>query len=550
MIQQYLNDKQCREFLKSISKYERSQQVERINCSPQPFTIMLDASTDSSEQENAVVYIRYCANEEAKPQTEFLGIDALPGGDAASYEQLLETMLIKRGFPDWKRRLIGLGTDGCNTMRGKHNGLAARIERQVPNITTIHCVAHNLQLAIMDAAQDLPYLSEKFEPTLKKLFQFYHYSPTKQRGLTNVAQLLEEDIVRLGNIHTVRWVASKVRALNALRKDWKVVVTHLEEIGGSQSASNDQATAIGLLRTVKSEHFIRMVHFLIDLLSIIQKLSLFFQRSDVCASIIPEKVESTIRQLKQMENTPKEGGQLVDFLDMLQPDGTFQGHKLVSAGRQRQSEPREALSEERKLVLSAIQCVKERFQGLFTHPIIRACKIFDPDNWPLDEDNIEQYGLEEVDLLVSTYSKHLKSHEDSEGSASSMKASAKEEWADLYQLLRRRKAASYEQVYNATLSARQRFPLLSQVLQVTALLPMSTADCERGFSVTNRIKTTLRNRMDTSTLDDLIFAHCNGPSLANFNPVPAIQLWQHGHHRHLKGHAPGSGRKSGSKSQI
>lgn len=39
-------------------------------------------------------------------------------------------------------------------------GLAVRVERQVAKVTTIHCIAHNLQLAILDAAKEVPYLAE------------------------------------------------------------------------------------------------------------------------------------------------------------------------------------------------------------------------------------------------------------------------------------------------------------------------------------------------------------------------------------------------------
>lgn len=54
---------------------------------------------------------------------------------------------------------------------------------------------------------------------------------------------------------------------------------------------------------------------------------------------------------------------------------------------------------------------------------------------------------------------------------------------------------------------------------------MSTAVCERGFSCLNRIKSDQRTRLVEQTTEDLMRISINGPSLQNFNPIPAIELW-------------------------
>ena len=114
-----------------------------------------------------------------------------------------------------------------------------------------------------------------------------------------------------------------------------------------------------------------------------------------------------------------------------------------------------------------------------------------------------------------------------------------------------KKVTLYKEVYDVLLSARKQYPVMAQIIQLTAMLPMSTAECERGFSAMNIVKTKLRNRLETLTLDDLLFIKCNGPSLDDFNCIPAIQSWEEGTPgtRHLKGHASGSGRKA-SKPKV
>ena len=46
-------------------------------------------------------------------------MEALSNADAASFCNVLDATMDKHGLKDRKRRLVGLGTDGCSTMRGR-----------------------------------------------------------------------------------------------------------------------------------------------------------------------------------------------------------------------------------------------------------------------------------------------------------------------------------------------------------------------------------------------------------------------------------------------
>ena len=61
------------------------------------------------------------------------------------------------------------------------------------------------------------------------------------------------------------------------------------------------------------------------------------------------------------------------------------------------------------------------------------------------------------------------------------------------------------------------FPNLSKLATIAALVPVSTAECERSFSAMNRIKTELRNRLKTTTLSCLMRISIEGPSVSDFD---------------------------------
>ena len=88
-------------------------------------------------------------------------------------------------------RLVGLGSDGAAVMTGKHSGVAARLKRRQPVLTSIHCVAHRLALAANQSGDAVAYISRTFKPTLRQLLQFYENSPVRTSGLHSIQQLLD-----------------------------------------------------------------------------------------------------------------------------------------------------------------------------------------------------------------------------------------------------------------------------------------------------------------------------------------------------------------------
>ena len=57
------------------------------------------------------------------------------------------------------------------------------------------------------------------------------------------------------------------------------------------------------------------------------------------------------------------------------------------------------------------------------------------------------------------------------------------------------------------------------------VLPISAAQCERAVSVQNRIKSSLRVGLDSSTLQDLIRITAEGPPVLNFDATSAVDKW-------------------------
>ena len=124
-----------------------------------------------------------------------------------------------------------------------------------------------------------------------------------------------------------------------------------------------------------------------------------------------------------------------------------------------------------------------------------AFSLFNPKKVPesiVDRDN---YGKEQLEVLYDHFSVYL-----SMGS----KAVIEQEWIYLKQLLAGTfDALSTREVLEMILkdhSISILMPQFTKLANIALTIPVSTAECERGFSSVKRVKSILRNRLNPLTV--------------------------------------------------
>lgn len=70
---------------------------------------------------------------------------------------------------------------------------------------------------------------------------------------------------------------------------------------------------------------------------------------------------------------------------------------------------------------------------------------------------------------------------------------------------------------------------IKRLRSTIALIPISSADCERGFSLMNLIISDRRNRLLITRVSSLMFIHSHGPEMNAFNPLPYVRTWLRQH---------------------
>ena len=69
------------------------------------------------------------------------------------------------------------------------------------------------------------------------------------------------------------------------------------------------------------------------------------------------------------------------------------------------------------------------------------------------------------------------------------------------------------------------FQNLLHLAEIMLVIPISSAQCERGFSSQKRIKSDARSSLSVSTTEDLIRISMEGPELQSFQPTAAVSKW-------------------------
>ena len=110
--------------------------------------------------------------------------------------------------------MVSLETDGAKVMSGEGKGVYGFLKLLNPFSLWIHCIAHRLALCTSQAAQSMDYLNS-FQEWMTSLFYYFKASPTKEKELHKIQEVLNHPVLKVKEIHSVRWL-SFYEALEAI----------------------------------------------------------------------------------------------------------------------------------------------------------------------------------------------------------------------------------------------------------------------------------------------------------------------------------------------
>ena len=242
-----------------------------------------------------------------------------------------------------------------------------------------------------------------------------------------------------------------------------------------------------------------------DVLPHVCKLSLIFQQQEVDLTVVQSQVNATLACIGAYKDNP---GPNLTKLDA-ELNSSLQDLGITARSEQKDQFARNI---RKRHIIYLEECLKNRLPCV---ELLDAFSVFDPSQ--KDEDNTSR-----IQVLVQHYTKIAPPYIEEDA--------VKAEW-ELFKVLLSTTYASLPQyklmrllVANQTLGSL--YPNLCKLAQICLILPVSTADCERAFSTMKHVKTPLRNRLNTKTLDALLRIRIEGPDMSDFDFELALTTGQ------------------------
>ena len=89
-------------------------------------------------------------------------------------------------------------------MTGEKNGLTGNFLRVNPHLKNTHCSAHRIALVSEQAAENVPAVQD-FRKTLESIYYYFYKSPARCDQLESIQKVLEDPVLRVREVHSVRW---------------------------------------------------------------------------------------------------------------------------------------------------------------------------------------------------------------------------------------------------------------------------------------------------------------------------------------------------------
>ena len=324
-------------------------------------------------------------------------------------------------------------------------------------------------------------------------------SPTEMIEKYAIQEILEGPILSYKEVYEVRWLSFH-KALEAIHLTWDSLVTLFVE--------SPDAKAKGFVKTLSDYKFVATSHMLMDTMSVLTALCLKFQCKDLDIAVVQPAVQATIQALEKIKSggdAPAAAADSVSYLDMLGTNVTtedgkkiYKGH-VLSRGEQAKTHFQ---SVKENFIGKVVENLNARFpnecQDILSQLAVLSLK---PVSF-LSRDQLSLWGNSEIASLAKHYDSLVSSE------------ATKLEWNILKEIVNKQgyPRGNMPKLWQViAMYHRDEFPNLIKLAAIALTLPVHTSDCERGFSVQNRLKTPLRNRLSPERLNKLMTVCIEGP---------------------------------------
>ena len=261
----------------------------RDKCLPKAksyFSIIVDETMDISRVEQLSFCIRF-VDDDLNIREHFLGFWELHSTKAEHIFSIIQKIFAEFNL-DFKHKLVAQCYDGTN-MSGIYNGLCTHIRDVAPKAIYVHCIAHQLNLALEAVCGSFNELRDAVH-NVKALFDFIECSGKRHA----IFQSIQDDKKKLTlkGLCDTRW-CDKYNSFKAAVEAFPFIIKFLEFVN-EEDRTAIGSKANGLLHLIKNFSFLFHLLLLADVFQITnilvkglqeKQIELISSHNQACATI-------------------------------------------------------------------------------------------------------------------------------------------------------------------------------------------------------------------------------------------------------------------------
>lgn len=272
----------------------------------QKFSVIVDESTDIGTVKTLAICVRLFSTEKQKVEDCFWKLaqifcsnnfEAANAGATAErlFEELIQTFN-KAAVPI--ENMIGFGADNCSTMIGVNNSVASRLKEVAPGIIIQGCVCHSLHLCASEACKMLP---RKPEDLARQIYACFKNSSKRQAQLQEYQEFCNVEPHKILKPSQTRWL-SLLQVVQRILEQWdalKLFFTfHQSDARCSNLTVADKTTSLDLIVDAMNDPQVKIYFLFLDwCLPKIIKINELFQSERSLITSIHKEVTTAYKDL-------------------------------------------------------------------------------------------------------------------------------------------------------------------------------------------------------------------------------------------------------------
>ncbi|CAK1583027.1 unnamed protein product [Parnassius mnemosyne] len=471
------------------------------------FSVICDESTDISTQKASCIVVRF-RDEKSKQIVskfwELMKIFDLSNPDlnneGATGKNLFNALI--KSFEQENvplTNLIGFAADGCSVMMGENNSVSSRLKEHCRGIVIMKCVCHSAHLCASSACKELP---RRCEDLAREIYAFFKSSSKRQCQFAEFQEFLKLKPHKMLHLSQTRWL-SLVAVVERILEQWDAL-----KLFFTNTWLSEKLVSTEIIFNNLNDPFIKLYfNFLAWILPKFTEFNKFFQSENVVITSLNDKIHEIYRDILlcflKRDYVMKHELESINFVNeemWLRNEQMYSGVRVMNDLKnleisRSKLELNKFFSVCRNFLVTSAKEIKKRYR--MNDPLLSKLHILHPANAASSK---FRESVPSIFSLIELLPRVVQMDN------MSLIQNIDNQWRNLPAKFNELDLTLPIDKFWSELHLCQDYRELSQFALDTLCIPHSNAQCERVFSHVNLMKTKIRNKLLTKTVNGTLLA--------------------------------------------